>query len=241
MNDLVGKTAVVTGGAGGIGGAVAATLARAGATVTATGFAQGELDLRAADEAFEAVTLAVLDVRDPAAVEAFSARFDRLDILVNCAGVTARGPDAFEEEGFAHVLDVNLNGTMRTCRAFLPQLAASGGAIVNIASMMSYFGSGTAPGYAASKGGVAQLTKSLAIAWALQGVRVNAVAPGWIVTPLTEAQIDPALRERVIQRTPMRQWGQPQHIADAVVFLCSPQAAFITGAILPVDGGYSAG
>jgi NAD(P)-dependent dehydrogenase (short-subunit alcohol dehydrogenase family) len=239
VTQLIGKTAVVTGGAGGIGGAVAASLAAAGAHVTATGFAQAELDLRSDDPSFKDVALELLDVRDTDQVDAMAARFSRLDILVNCAGTTARGPDALEDEAFQRVLDVNLTGAMRTCRAFLPQLEAAGGAIVNIASMMSYFGSGTAPGYAASKGGVAQLTKSLAIAWAERGVRVNAVAPGWIVTPLTEAQIDPALRERVIQRTPMRRWGEPRHIADAVVFLCSPQAAFITGTILDVDGGYS--
>ena len=239
MGAFTGQVAVVTGGAGGIGGAIAASLAGAGARVTATSVVQAELDARAGDPAFAEIDRALLDVGDPAAVDAFAARFDRLDILVNCAGTTARGAAAFEEEAFAHVLDVNLTGTMRACRAFLPQLSERGGAIVNIASMMSFFGSGTAPGYAASKGGVAQLTKSLAIAWAERGIRVNAVAPGWIVTPLTERQIDAPLRERVIGRTPMRRWGTPEHIADAVGFLCSPQAAFVTGVVLPVDGGYS--
>lgn len=239
MADLAGKTAIVTGGAGGIGGAISVALAKAGATVTATGYAQSELDGRTGDPNFANIALTVLNVGDAAEVDRFAAGFDRADILINCAGTTVRGPAAFEEEGFTHVIDVNLTGTMRTCRAFQPKLAAQGGAIVNIASMMSYFGSATAPGYAASKGGVSQLTKSLAIAWAASNIRVNAIAPGWIVTPLTEAQIDPALREKVIARTPMGTWGMPQHIADAAIFLCSPQAAFITGAILPVDGGYS--
>jgi NAD(P)-dependent dehydrogenase (short-subunit alcohol dehydrogenase family) len=240
LPDFSGLTAVVTGGVGGIGGAIAATLKRAGADVIATGLDQNEVDGKSDDPELAGVKLAPLDVTDSAAVEAFAAAVERCDILVNCAGTTSRGAAAFEEAAFNHVLDVNLAGTMRACRAFREKLALSGGAVVNIASVMSLFGSGTAPGYAASKGGVAQLTKSLAIAWAEQGVRVNAVAPGWIVTPLTDRQIDPALRERVIARTPMRRWGAPQHIADAVAFLCSPQAAFITGAILPVDGGYCA-
>jgi NAD(P)-dependent dehydrogenase (short-subunit alcohol dehydrogenase family) len=240
MPDFSGLTAVVTGGVGGIGSAVAAALRRAGAEVIATGYDQAEVDRRAGDAELEGVRLAPLNVGAADEVEAFAATVERADILVNCAGTTRRGPEAFGEEGFAQVLDVNLSGTMRACRAFHGKLAQRRGAIVNIASMMSFFGSGTAPGYAASKGGVALLTKSLAIAWAGDGVRVNAVAPGWIVTPLTDSQIDPELRERVIGRTPMRRWGEPQHIADAVAFLCSQQASFITGVVLPVDGGYSA-
>lgn len=240
MADLTGMVAVVTGGVGGIGGAIAATLKRAGAEVIATGYDQAEVDARKDDPALAGLRLVPLDVGDAAAVEAFAQSIDRTNLLINCAGTTSRGPLAFEEEAFNHVINVNLTGTMRMSRAFKAKLAQNGGAIVNIASVMSFFGSGTAPGYAASKGGITQLTKSLAIAWAEEGIRVNAVAPGWIVTPLTDKQIDPALRERVVSRTPMRRWGEPQHIADAVAFLCSAQAAFITGAILPVDGGYSA-
>jgi NAD(P)-dependent dehydrogenase (short-subunit alcohol dehydrogenase family) len=240
MPDFSGLSAVVTGGVGGIGSAVSAALKRAGATVIATGYDQAEVDGRAGDPELEGVRLAPLNVGVAAEVEAFASTVERLDFLVNCAGTTRRGPEAFGEDAFAHVLDVNLSGTMRACRAFHDKLAERGGAIVNIASMMSFFGSGTAPGYAASKGGVALLTKSLAIAWAGDGVRVNAVAPGWIATPLTDRQIDPELRERVVGRTPMRRWGEPRHIADAVTFLCSPQASFITGVVLPVDGGYSA-
>jgi len=237
--DFTGKRAVVTGGIGGIGGAISQALHAAGAEVVATGYDQAEVDARAGEAGFAGIAMKPLDVSDDAAVRAFAEDTGGIDFLVNCAGTTARGHAAFEEEAFQHVLDVNLTGTMRCCRAFRPALAVRGGAIVNIASMMSLFGSGTAPGYAASKGGVALLTKSLAIAWAEQRIRVNAVAPGWIVTPLTDRQIDPALRERVIGRTPMRRWGEPRHIADAVAFLCSDKASFITGVVLPVDAGYS--
>lgn len=238
--EFIGKRAVITGGLGGIGSAISYALRCAGAEVTATGYDQAEANAAVGNPILAGITLAPLDVGDDAAVQAFAERTGAIDFLVNCAGTTARGPEAFEEAAFQHVVDVNLTGTMRCCRAFRAALSRRGGAIVNIASVMSYSGSGTAPGYAASKGGVALLTKSLAMAWAEHNIRVNAVAPGWITTPLTDQQIDPLLRERVIARTPMRRWGEPRFIADAVEFLCSDKASFITGAILPVDGGYLA-
>jgi NAD(P)-dependent dehydrogenase (short-subunit alcohol dehydrogenase family) len=146
----------------------------------------------------------------------------------------------FELEVFEQVLDVNLTGTMRVCSAFRPHLAARAGAIVNTASMLSFFGGGLVPAYSASKGGIAQLTKSLAIAWAPDGIRVNAVAPGWIATPLTAAlQGDPARSGPILDRTPMKRWGRPEDVVGPVLFLCSSAAAFVTGVVLPVDGGYS--
>ena len=163
---------------------------------------------------------------------------DRLDILVNCAGIIRRGAE-HDVEVFEQVIDVNLVGTMRCCAAARPLLAKQGGSIVNIASMLSFFGGGLVPGYSASKGGVAQLTKSLAIAYAAERIRVNALAPGWIATSLTRALQDDDTRNRaVLDRTPMKRWGSPEDVAGAALFLCSRAADFITGVVLPVDGGY---
>jgi len=162
----------------------------------------------------------------------------RLDVLVNCAGIIRRG-DEHDVQVFEEVLAINLTGTMRTCTLARAKLKAAGGAIVNTASVLSFLGGGLVPGYAASKGGVAQLTKSLAIAYATDGIRVNAIAPGWVDTPLTQALRDDAARNAaILARTPLRRWARPDDIAGAAVFLCTPAARFITGAVLPVDGGY---
>ncbi len=180
----------------------------------------------------------MLDVTDPASIAALVGQLDRLDVLVNAAGLIRRG-DEYDPEIFARVIDVNLIGAMRVTIACRPLLAATKGSVVNIASMLSFFGGGLVPAYSASKGGIAQLTKSLAIGWAAEGIRVNAVAPGWIATPLTQAlQDDPARSAPILARTPMGRWGRPEDIIGPVQFLCSPAAAFVTGTVLPVDGGY---
>ncbi len=232
------RHAIVTGGARGIGRAAAVALADAGHLVTATGVSEAEV---AAAAPHPGVAYARLDVTDAEAVAAMAAAHPRLDALVNAAGIIQRGGREFEIDAFRLTLEVNLVGTMRMCVACLPGLKAAGGAIVNIASMLSFFGAPLAPGYAASKGGIAQLTKSLAAAWAKEGVRVNAVAPGWIATDLTQAlQEDEARTAAILARTPMNRWGAPDDVSGVIRFLCSEEARFITGAILPVDGGYLA-
>jgi NAD(P)-dependent dehydrogenase (short-subunit alcohol dehydrogenase family) len=237
-NDVfAGKVALVSGGTSGIGAAIGAAFAACGATVTVTGATPAEVEAAQSRPGF-AGAATVLDVRDRAAVDSLVAALPRLDVLVNCAGTIRRGQE-LDPDVFAQVVDINLTGTMRLCAAARTKLAASKGAIVNTASMLSFFGGGLVPGYSASKGGVAQLTKSLAIAYAPDGIRVNAIAPGWISTPLTAPLVNDAGRSAgILGRTPMGRWGQPEDVAGVVVFLCTPAAGFMTGAIVPVDGGY---
>lgn len=236
---LEGRRALVTGGSGGLGRACVAALVAEGCAVIATDIDDAHFAANREDPELADVDWRTLDVASDEAVKALAASVPELDILVNCAGVLSRGPESFEEAAFDWVVDINLHGTMRCCRAFLPQLKKRPGTIVNIASMMSFFGTGTAPGYAASKGGVAQLTKSLAIAWGEHGIRVNAIAPGWIKTPMSGA-LPQDYVDRVSQRTPLGDWGVPEHIGRVVPLLCDDAAAWINGVILPVDGGYMA-
>jgi len=231
MSTLAGRLAVVTGGTSGIGRATALVLAAAQCRVTATGLLDAEIEACHADPAFANIELAKLDVGDARSVEDWFAQQPALDILVNAAGI-ARGSDEFTERGFLRTLDINLNGTMRCCYAARELLAASRGAIVNIASMMSFFGSATGPAYAASKGGIVQLTKSLAVAWAPHGIRCNAVCPGVIRTPMIEG----APKEALLG-IPMGRFGEPEEIANAILFLASDLASYVTGAILIADGG----
>jgi NAD(P)-dependent dehydrogenase (short-subunit alcohol dehydrogenase family) len=231
-----GKRVLVTGGATGIGFGIAQAFAAAGAEVTATAVGEAEI---AACAPPPGLTLARLDVRDGDAVLRLVGGLPSLDVVVNCAGVIRRGAE-LDPAVFAEVLDVNLTGAMRVCAAARPLLARSHGAIVNTASMLAFFGGGLVPGYAASKGGIVQLTRSLAIAYAPDGIRVNAIAPGWIRTGLTRALQEDAAREAaILGRTPLGRWGEPADLAGPTLFLASPLAGFVTGSVLTVDGGYS--
>jgi NAD(P)-dependent dehydrogenase (short-subunit alcohol dehydrogenase family) len=241
-NDLLaGKVALVVGGTSGIGAAIARALAEVGAVVTVTGATRDEVERARAAPDFAARDAIAVDIRDGAAVQALLDDLPRLDVLVNCAGVIRRDAEHDLPE-FEEVLSVNLTGTMRCCALARDKLRHARGAIVNTASVLSFHGGARVPAYSASKGGVAQLTKSLAIAYAQDNIRVNAIAPGWVRTSLTQAlQDDPARSEAIVARTPLGRWAVPDDIAGAAVFLCSPAARFITGAIVPVDGGYVIG
>ena len=232
---LHGAAVLVTGGTSGIGQAIAIAFAAQGAQVTVTGATEAEAQACRGPS----LNAIALDAQDRECVAHFVASLTRLDHLVNAAGIIRRGAE-HDPEVFDQVIDINLSGTMRMCTLCRPLLAASKGTILNMASMLSFSGGGLVPGYAASKGGVAQLTKSLAIAYAPDGIRVNAVAPGWIETPLTQGlRDDPTRSQAVLSRTPMARWGKPDDIAGPALFLASPLAKFVTGAVLVVDGGYS--
>jgi len=235
-----GQTVLVTGGTTGIGRAAALRFLQAGSEVWIAGLADDHLRRAEQDPALQGARLVACDVSSDDDVRALFSQIGRLNAVVHCAGMILR-LEEFEIATFTRVVDVNLNGAMRIATAARPFFLREGsGAIVNIASMLSTFGGPRVPAYSASKGGIVQLSKSLAVAWAPENIRVNAVAPGWIATNLTmQLQQNLEASEKILSRTPMGRWGAPEDVADAIVFLCSSGARFITGAVLAVDGGYS--
>ncbi|MCZ8149049.1 MAG: glucose 1-dehydrogenase [Roseomonas sp.] len=247
--DLTGRIAVVTGGNGGIGLAIARSLGEAGAALAIAGRdeaknAAAERQLRDAGIDVVALRVDVTDRTDCAAlVDATVDRFGTIDILVNNAGTNIRKrPEAYDLDEWRMLVDANLTSVYLACMAAYPVLKRLGGKIVNVGSMTSIFGASFSAPYGAAKGGVVQLTKSLASAWAADNIQVNAILPGWIVTDLTirGREATPDLHEKVIARTPAGRWGEPDDIAGAAVFLASRAADFVTGTALPVDGGYAA-
>jgi 2-deoxy-D-gluconate 3-dehydrogenase len=248
--DLTGRVAIVTGGNGGLGLAIARGFARAGAAiaVAARDEKKGEAAIKELDSlgvrcrfySFHASSASSCQKL----VEGVISDFSRCDILVNNAGMNVRKvPEEISEGEWHEIIDVNLGAALFCAQAAYPHMKTAGrGKVLNIGSMYSLFGAPTVAAYAASKGGLAQLTRSLACAWAKDNIQVNSILPGWLDTDLTRRarqQVD-GLHDYVLSRTPAGRWGEPYDIAGAAVFLCSPAADFVTGAALPVDGGYSA-
>ena len=248
--DLSGKAAIVTGGNGGIGLGIAKGLAQAGANIVVAARNQQKTDsalkeLRGLGVKAIGVSTEVTDEGDVAdMVKATLDEFGRVDILVNNAGMSIRkAPQDYTMEEFERVINVNLNGTFLCSRdVHAPMKEAGGGKIINIGSMTSVFGSDWVVPYSASKGGVIQITKSLAIAWAADNIQVNAILPGWIHTDLT-APIKTTFTERyesIRSRIPHGRWGEPEEMGGCAVFLASSASDYVTGVSIPIDGGYVA-
>lgn len=227
------KVVLVSGGTSGIGQSTAEFFARHGAKVVAIGLGAHETKVAPGVD----LDLREVNVTDDEALKKVIGSLDRLDILVPAAGGTM-GDKEVEWEAFNQVLSVQLQAVYRLINLSYPLLAKQGGSIINIASMFSFFGGGKLVAYAAAKGGIVQLTKSLAEAYAPDNIRVNAVAPGWIATPLLEKIDDQAKRDRLLSRTPMKRFGTAEEVSKAIAFLASDAASFISGVVLPVDGGY---
>ena len=229
--DLSGKRALVTGGTRGIGRAIAGALVEHGARVTITGTSER-------DGAVDGFPYCRLDLCDGATIEAVAAAVDGLDILINNAGALERDDREYDPEVFDRIIYTNLNGTYRVCHAFYDHLRASRGCVVNLASMRSFIGSPDTPAYGAAKAAIVQLTRTLAVRWGGDGIRVNAIAPGPIRTDMNiTVQQDPVVTKKLEERMALGRWGLAHEVAGAAVYLVSPAAAFTTGSCIQTDGG----
>jgi len=243
---LDGRVALVTGASAGLGQAIATGLAEAGADVVCHGNTRSAEDTckaieRVGRRAFSVTGDLAIKETAKSLVETTTRQFGRLDILVNNAGTIRRAPAAdYSEEDWATVIEVNLSAVFRLSQlAGRQMIAQGGGKIINIASLLSFQGGSTVPAYAASKGGVAQLTKALANEWAGKGINVNAIAPGYMRTDNTKAlQADETRNRQILERIPAGRWGEPSDLAGAVVFLASPASDYLHGHVLIVDGGW---
>ena len=237
--DFAGRTVLVTGGVSGIGAAASLAFRHAGAEVIACGVTDEELAAAQANSLFRGIEIARLDVTDGAAVARLVGGLSKLDFVVNSAGIIRRAAE-HDPVVFAEVIDVNLTGGMRVAAAARPLLQKSQGAIVFVASVMSFFGGPVQPAYSASKGAVRNLVMSLGAAYSADGIRVNAVAPGWVITNLSRgARENPERNAQIMARIPMGRWADPSEIADPILFLCSDAARYMTGTVMLVDGGYT--
>jgi NAD(P)-dependent dehydrogenase (short-subunit alcohol dehydrogenase family) len=230
---VTGKTVLISGGTGGIGGAFARAFLSHGAHVIVA-------DIKPPAELQADIRYESLDVRDGAAIDALAQRVEALDVVIHCAGKLVRWEE-YDPDIFMDIINIHLVGNLRLANAFRPHLKASQGCLINIASMYSYFGAPQIPAYAAAKTAVVSLTKSLAISFAADGIRVNAIAPGWIKTEISRhGRENPEFNARVVARLPGGEWAEPDDLAGTAVFLASPAAKLITGVTIPVDGGYTA-
>lgn len=237
--DYSSKRVLVTGGVSGIGRAISLAYLAAGAEVIACGVTEQELAAARADPAFARIAVVALDVTDKQAVDAVVGGQESLDVVVTSAGIIRRDSE-HDPEVFDQVINVNLSGSMRVASAARPLLARTRGSVVLIGSVMSFFGGPRQPAYSASKGAIRNLTMSLACAYAADDIRVNAVAPGWVITDLSKgARENPGRNAMILARTPMGRWAQPAEIADPVLFLSSDAARFMTGTMMLVDGGFT--
>ncbi len=237
--DYSGHAVLVTGGSNGIGLAIARAFSDAGAEVSITGTRAGGGDY---EEDLSGFSYRQVLVEDGEAVDALITATERVDVLVNNAGTAIRAPEALTPEGFEMNIAINLNSVFRLCQGLHGKLKSRPGSIINIASMTSYFASPRVPGYGASKSAILQMTKTLGTLYAADGIRVNAIAPGWIETNLTvPVRAAEELNRPIVERTPMARWGKPEEMAGTALYLASDElASFVTGVTIPVDGGFSA-